>query len=159
MRQGGNMKKTTLTPIAMIAIMALAMTSLVSAATQLWSAPLNVKVPFAFSVSGKAMPAGEYTLSEQGPRGVIVVRNFAEKKAVGVLTQLTRSENTSKQSRLEFRRYGSQYFLASVRIAGQDTSIEMLRSKAERRAADELKNIAGVQAQPELVIVNVLAAE
>jgi hypothetical protein len=135
------------------------MASLVSAATQLWSAPLHVKIPFAFSASGKTLPAGEYTLSETGTRSVIVVRNFAAKQAVGVLTQLTRGKSASTQTRIEFRRYGSQHFLASIWIAGQDSGMEMQRSNAERRAADELKNIAGVQAQPELVTVNVPAAE
>ena len=130
-----------------------------SAATQLWQAPLKVKVPFAFSVNGRTMPAGEYSITEQGAHHLLVVRNFAEKKAIGVLIQAVPGKQTNANTRLEFRRYGSQYFLASLWLAGQTEGMEMQRTDAERRAAEALKNIAGVPAQPELVVVNVAATE
>ena len=136
------------------------MAPLVSAATQLWGMPLKVKVPFVFSVSGKTMPAGDYTLSEQGgSKNVLVIRDFEQKTAAGALTQAVTGKGAAQKSRLEFRRYGTQYFQANVWIAGQNEGLEFMRTAAERRAADELKNIAGRQAQPELVVVKMTAAE
>jgi protein involved in polysaccharide export with SLBB domain len=150
------MKKMTMNLVAMLA---LAIVSLTSFAAIVGTVNVTAKVPFEFSVSGKVMPAGEYQMSSAGLNNLLVIRNFDKRMAAGAVTTHPQADNVIAQTRLEFRRYGSQYFLAKVWIKGSNEIVEFQRSSQERKAAEEFRNLAGVTAHPEIVSVSAVAAE
>lgn len=130
---------------------ALAVTS-VSAQT----GALKADIPFAFHVSNKALPAGEYkvhTLSSQP--GVIAVSSTDGKNAAVALRRDAVEKGTPEKSIFVFRRYGNTYFLAHIITQGQKTGSELPMSKTERRLMQELPNrhLAEGKATPEYVTV------
>lgn len=47
---------------------------------------IRVSVPFEFSVAGTKMPAGDYSISETGEGGTLVINCLSSKRSVLVLT-------------------------------------------------------------------------
>ena len=74
---------------------------------------LRAAIPFNFHAGDKLMPAGEYVIQEQG--SVIWLRDAdRHRPAFALMTVGAAGRNLSPQSRLEFNRYGSEYFLTEV---------------------------------------------
>lgn len=72
------------------------------------AADIRCRVPFDFTVKGRALAAGTYELSED--RGVLIVRG-AQSGAIVMTTRLSAKES---RPRLVFDRYGDQYVLRQV---------------------------------------------
>ncbi|MBZ5596170.1 MAG: hypothetical protein LAP39_28325 [Acidobacteriia bacterium] len=73
------------------------------------------KVPFDFVVRNQKMAAGEYTISIDSLRTVILVRGEADNSAVFTLTTAAESGKINVDPKLVFRRYGDRFFLSQVR--------------------------------------------
>ncbi|MBS1789941.1 MAG: hypothetical protein JST85_19615 [Acidobacteria bacterium] len=110
---------------------------------------LKAKIPFNFNVAGKALPAGNYIVMNGAVRGTLIIRSVEKGNAVTTIVQNTDGKGDNKAS-LTFRRYGNQYFFASV-TDGDKTS-EALVTKAERAAARE-NHLAMETAKPEIVTI------
>jgi|WetSurMetagenome_2_1015567.scaffolds.fasta_scaffold08184_6 hypothetical protein len=84
---------------------------------------VGAKIPFAFSVSGKVLPAGEYRFSE-GPRaGSLTVRSSDGKEAAMALiqTRIAKEIHTSAgDAHVVFDKIGNSYFLSEVWVPGMD---------------------------------------
>jgi len=99
------------------------------------------------------MPAGEYTISNQGGPGsrstdVLLVGTTGGARFFAFTVRVeTGDGNYPKTSRLMFRRYGNQHFLSGVWSAYSRFGHEFLESRTER----ELTKSAAVK--PETVIV------
>ena len=92
-------------------------------------------VPFAFSVSGKTLPAGEYKIGVDNNRTGLVQIKSADGRATFTLTHSAGAGAPSAEPKLVFHRYGDQYFLAQVSTGEVRTPIlELPSSKAEREA-------------------------
>lgn len=100
-------------------------------------------IPFGFAVGDTKLPAGNYTL-----RRIALTSSYDRlviKSADGhgdsytVMTMPNRTSEVQKQSKLVFNRYGDQYFLSQVWMAGSDTGRELSRSRNERKLAKESK--------------------
>lgn len=101
---------------------------------------LKVDVPFAFNVGNAELPAGEYTVKIINPssdRAVLQIRD-AKGQSSALIGTTDVVSWSSKNARLAFRQYGSQYFLAQVWMAGEATGLKTNRSSAERTASKEL---------------------
>jgi hypothetical protein len=75
---------------------------------------MRAAIPFDFHAGDKLMPAGEYVIHEQGPW---VIFNRADGKAAGALLTIAtggRGPAHAQDARVEFNRYGDEYFLSSV---------------------------------------------
>jgi len=75
---------------------------------------MRAAIPFDFHAGDRLMPAGEYVIHE---RGAWVILNDADGKASGALMTFAasgRGPAQAQNARLEFNRYGSEYFLSSV---------------------------------------------
>jgi len=105
-------------------------------------ARLTANIPFAFSVNNATLPAGEYTLDQRNHPNMLWLRNFAAKKNAGVIVQNGETKGMKGKARLVFRRYGDQYFLAQIHDGLSRTPLEVLRSKAERAAAQGERHLA-----------------
>lgn len=94
---------------------------------------VKANIPFDFTVSGKVLPAGTYTISSLSPNA-IQVRN-----ANGHVAELSIVRDDDKRSTtpvLVFNRYGNQYFLHEI-LAANALNVAVPRSKREQRRLQE----------------------
>jgi hypothetical protein len=102
------------------------------AAQSLTSSHVVAQVPFDFMVGNKIVPAGECIVksADMGSR-VLTINNFSAKK--GLLTPASRGEakHAADRTVLVFSRYGSQYFLAEIRLEGSSQTYKLPESRAE----------------------------
>jgi hypothetical protein len=115
-------------------IIALTLTLLpVLAAAQLRSNDrILAQVPFEFMVANKAVPAGECIVQVAVMDGrTLVIRNTAAKLGLFSQASLDEAKKAAGDYALVFHKYGDQYFLAGIRIAGDRTIYRLQESKAE----------------------------
>lgn len=91
-------------------------------------------IPFAFHVGEKQLPAGKYTITITNPssdRKILQLRNANGRSTAMILTTNALG-NVAEEAKLVFHRYGDRYFFAQARMAGDATSLAVVKSKAER---------------------------
>jgi hypothetical protein len=92
---------------------------------------VQVKVPFDFTVSGKLLPAGEYTIKKTA-ENIITLRNHD--KPISSLAMVTPDGKFAPGGGVvTFHRYGDQYFLSQILSEHADLSIRVPTSKKERK--------------------------
>ena len=111
---------------------------------------MTVKIPFAFSVEGHALPEGEYLVLTVTPERSIRIASTDGKHSAVINTLPNYANEPSTNSRLVFHKYGDEYFLAQVWTAGQNVARNPLSSK---RAMET----AGSGGMPETRVVIALA--
>ena len=123
-----------------------------SAHAQLPGTEIRASIPFDFTVRGKTLPAGEYTVSRIGDEPVsLLMRNVNNKHEHVVFeTEPENVRRTTRRDVLVFNRYGDSYFLEEVVTAGEDTARELMPSHAERTLR---RDMAKNQVEPETVMV------
>jgi hypothetical protein len=88
-----------------------------------------VKVPFAFEDGSQHFSPGLYTISAY-------YRNVANIRGESISGFVTPSVDDNRQpsqtTKVVFHRYGSQYFIEQIWVAGETTHTRFLLSKAER---------------------------
>jgi hypothetical protein len=92
----------------------------------------KVNVPFAFeTASGHHFAPGVYSVRMESLHTLLIRGN-----SDSALTMTSSEDNsqTAKVGKATFRKYGSQYFLNEITVAGQSRRIAFATSKAERRA-------------------------
>ena len=98
-------------------------------------------IPFGFVVDKATLPAGTYSIdsiSNTSSTEILALRSLDGR--VGMLlmpNHQTTSANPSPDSRLVFHRYGDQYFLSQIWVAGESRGREL---KVSRREAEVAKN-------------------
>ena len=90
---------------------------------------MKVNIPFALSVEGQSLPDGEYLVFTVTPERSIRIVSTDGKHSAIVNTLPNYASSPSENSRLVFRRYGNEYFLAQVWTAGQNVARNPLSSK------------------------------
>jgi hypothetical protein len=114
-------------------ILALALTLLPAlAAAQLHSEQRIVaQVPFEFMVANKPVPAGEYIVQPATMDGrTLVIRNMTAR--LGVFSQAWLDDRQKAAAyALVFHKYGNQYFLVGINLAGERITYRLPESKAE----------------------------
>jgi hypothetical protein len=95
---------------------------------------MTANIPFTFNVGSKSLPAGRYTITTLNPtsdRKLLQLRSADGRSTAMVLTMRVNAK-TSDETKLVFRRYGDQYFFAQAQVAGEQSSLATLKSRAER---------------------------
>jgi hypothetical protein len=92
---------------------------------------VKATVPFDFTVGGKLVPAGTYTISSDSPNRILI-RNGD--RHVAIFSTAYADGKQSETGKLVFNKYGNQYFLSEVLCSSVDMSLEIPTSKAEKRA-------------------------
>ena len=87
-------------------------------------------IPFAFTVGGRTLPAGAYTISSINPSSLMVQSDDSRYMA---FTTVSHGNNPSSDGKLVFTKYGDQYFLHEVRCAQLDINSTVPTSKQEKR--------------------------
>lgn len=90
---------------------------------------MTVNVPFAFAVEDRSLPAGEYLVLTVTPERSIRITSIDGKHSAIVNTLPNYAKTPSANSRLVFRQYGNEHFLAQVWTAGQNVARNPLSSK------------------------------
>lgn len=97
------------------------------------SGPLKANIPFDFQVGNTMLPAGEYRLDQMNS---ILLLASADKSAHAAIA-VRRCETLKEQekSKLVFHRYGSDYFLSTIWVAGDRAGRDVPTSKREKEIA------------------------
>ena len=94
-------------------------------------------IPFAFTVLGKTMPAGQYSI-QQGAithKGLLHFQNAANGESAIVLAPASSASYTTKddvQAKVIFHRYGDRYFFSEVWSASGTLNGKVQPSKLEK---------------------------
>jgi hypothetical protein len=137
----------------MVAAVALFATLAVTAVQAQNAGSMSVSIPFDFAVSGKPLPAGEYYVqrSADGARVVTTIRNRDKTEAIYLpQTHAIQTNEIPAESKLVFNKYGSQFFLSQVWIAGRTVGQELTKTANERGLEREM---AGTGLKPASVAV------
>lgn len=105
---------------------------------------LKAHIPFAFSVDGQTLEAGDYTVSRLTQNSIVIANADGSRRVIAQVPR-TVSANPNAATSLEklvFHQYGDQYFLAQVWTTRTTLGRELNRSKAEAKAADEMRHLA-----------------
>ena len=124
----------------LVSIVALAFVTAVAANAQSGGRKLKADIPFDFVVGSRTLAAGQYTvgqISDSSPGAIMVRSNQGGHSAIRMTNAVT-SSAPKRRTALTFVRYGNTYFLSQVWIAGSSEGREMLKSKKERAAENEL---------------------
>jgi len=125
--------KKHLTALAMMVAL------LTSAAAYTQTVHLQTTVPFKFNVGSKQFPAGKYDIQTESNREhVLYIRNMNSGEGAFVIPQSCESADVSSQTTLTFHRYGQQYFIAEVWVAGYKQGYQFRVSRREAELAKEL---------------------
>jgi hypothetical protein len=97
----------------------------------------RVAIPFDFNIGNSMLPAGEYTFSRlfAGNSDVLAIRSMDGRQQVVVQTSAAESAKTPSESKLVFRRYGSEFFLSQIWLGGQEVVHVLAVSDHEREMA------------------------
>lgn len=136
------MKKQMIYGIALSVL--LLVTGSLKASAQSTEFIMTVQVPFEFQVSGKTLPAGQYTIKRNQQMPTLLLIQSAE-RGIYLFTQIASLEVSEKRSKssLVFKEYDQQHFLSEVRFPGAGSRFVLSESKAERKLAQD----AGAGAQ------------
>ena len=92
---------------------------------------MTVNVPFAFEVGKDTLPAGAYEILGLSGRNVMWIKSQNGAKVGFASTIPTRESKYTDNSALVFTRYGDNYFLSKVLLAGQHDSKVLRKSQRE----------------------------
>ena len=96
-------------------------------------------IPFNFRVGETVMPAGDYSILDK--QGVLKVFNSDKKKGVFHLTMRAYRPAATRDSKLEFTRYGEDYYLRSIWNAHSSEGQTLFQSKRERELASRFRKL------------------
>ena len=112
---------------------------LVASAVQAQADGVKADIPFDFVVGKQMLPAGEYTVINQGPvNQAILIRSDEGKTAVLSLTQSCSSLNPSAKTKLVFHTMAGRYFLYQIWTEGNSSGRQLPKSKAEVELANNI---------------------
>jgi hypothetical protein len=122
------MKKVSYALIVLVALLALPAATLYAQSTGTW-----FKVPFPFTVTDKAMPAGQYLVESLYWDAVAIHHSKGE---VGLIVLAQKSNPPQDLTpKLVFRRYANVYFLAEVHLRNMDSGRTLAPGKTEMQLA------------------------
>jgi hypothetical protein len=97
---------------------------------------MRASIPFDFQAGNTLMPAGEYRIHCQD--SVVFVRGADTGRPVSILiTNRTVGRGPVQDARLEFNRYGNDYFLTAVWNSVTQSGRQMLPTARERELAKQ----------------------
>jgi hypothetical protein len=121
------MRKKTLLSLATLSAMAL-----IAVAPAFAQDRVEAKIPFAFNVGSKSLPAGDYEV-RKALGNALAIQNSATRDAAMALTMAAPPKEISSEAVLVFHKYGNRCFLSEVRTT--DSGRKLTPSKLEREVA------------------------
>jgi hypothetical protein len=117
---------------------------------------LRADVPFSFHAGSAVLPSGKYTINRPAStNGMILVRAENGGKGAYVVSNNKEKGTAANASRLVFRRYGDQYFLAQVWTKGETAGVTFPMSNQEKKLINSRSDLHLTMADAEEVTINV----
>ena len=88
----------------------------------------QVNVPFAFAIASEHFTAGVYKIQMENEHILLVQ---GTRGSGLVMTSVGNDREPATKSKVTFRKYGDQYFLADISVAGKSRHIHLPTSKEE----------------------------
>ena len=136
-------------------------TAFVSVQAQSLEYRIRVNIPFDFSIAGKKLPAGNYSIGRVTPNSdntILSIRDANGRAKETPLSMPVESLDVKDQATLVFHRYGDEYFLYQVWSAGETTGRQFPKSSAERAIQSHLTNEASGMVAPKTKVETVTVA-
>jgi hypothetical protein len=97
---------------------------------------VTATVPFNFTVEGRTLPAGNYTIGSDANSPQLLT--IADRKdGVTVMAITIPDASYGADNKLVFHRYGNQYFLSEVRSTNSSMRCHLATSKQEKWAKNQ----------------------
>lgn len=97
---------------------------------------VKASVPFNFTVDKADLPAGDYTFHALGTTSAaMAIESSDGDVAKMILPNACVSAHAQEKTKLVFRRYGAQYFLAQIWVEGSERGKELPLTKREKEVA------------------------
>src|SRR6476620_4772444 len=141
------------TKIGMLVLISIAALA-ASAKAQTLGNGLKANIPFDFTVAGKKFAAGHYSITRATQTNgdlVLEVNSLDEHSRVLPITRRVETLTARDKSVLIFHRYGDEYFLAQVWVAGSTTGRAFIKSRRERQLAQEQQRVAAADKKAPMV--------
>lgn len=115
-------------------VLALAAVATVALAPNTAKADTSVKIPFAFTVAGKVMPAGKYTVHRNRDFNSITLRYSHTAKSYTWLVGPGAYDSTDNHVSIKFDELGPDHVLRSIQYGSQSTSrLDRISGQADDR--------------------------
>lgn len=109
---------------------------LAAASAQAQTIQVKAAVPFNFIVKAATLPAGDYMIQSLSVGGsALAIRSLDQEAQTVVLANSCASLDPSDKTKLVFRRYGGEYFLAEIWVAGNNSGHQLPKSRREAEMA------------------------
>ena len=119
-----------------LAALAMTLALFSSAAAYAQTVHVQTTIPFNFNIGNSAFPAGKYDIqSASNGEHVLYIRNLHSGEGSFLVPQSCESAHVVSKSSLTFRRYGQQYFMAEVWVAGYSQGHQFRVGKREEEVA------------------------
>ena len=101
---------------------------------------VSVHIPFEFAAANRTLPAGDYYVRRciQGAQVDMEITSKDKSQRLLLTIRPVRGTDIQEQSKLVFNRYGDQYFLSQLWIAGRSNGEELTKTVRERLLQREL---------------------
>jgi hypothetical protein len=112
---------------------------------------VKATVPFDFTVSSYAVPAGTYTITPSSSNDTLLnITNWQKKVRILSMAQ-DNAGKTGRDNVMVFHRYGDQYFLTEIRSETAAMNLYFPPSKAEMRAKWQTQ-VAGLPVSSDVIV-------
>jgi hypothetical protein len=92
--------------------------------------------PFAFYAGNAELPAGTYTVTQPDDSDhVLQIQSADGSRSVLVEFDPVDSNAPSSKTEITFNKYGTVEFISGISVQGQDSSMQIFQTKAEKNAA------------------------
>lgn len=127
------MKRQALSLICLLSLL------LVAGSAIAQSGSVRSNVPFDFTVGGKSLPAGTYTIDKVGrsPENLLLQSQDGKMQMI-VGSNAAETLNGADKTKLVFNRYKDQYFLSEIWVQGSTSGRHIPKTKREKELAKEL---------------------
>lgn len=136
------MKRFLYVPLAIVILAGVLATSVQAQSGS--SQRIIANIPFAFNVGKTSLPAGKYTITVLNPssdRRILQIRSTNGRSSAMILTSGVIGD-VSENSKLVFERDGDRYYFAQAQMAGDSTSLAVIRSKTPATAKPPVATVA-----------------
>ena len=96
------------------------------------SSTIVAEVPFQFVAANRVVPAGECKVQAETMDGkTLIIRNVEARKSLFASISETESKQAAANYTLVFARYGDQYFLTGIKLAGSNIAYTLREGRLE----------------------------
>jgi hypothetical protein len=103
---------------------------------------VSANIPFNFTLNGRSMPAGHYTIESDSTRPDVLRIDDRDDSVHILAMALPGATDKQADSTLLFHKYGNQYFLSSIRVNGSSLDCHLSTSKQEKWAKAQTQEAA-----------------